>query len=62
VGKSNIFCAGDLNNINEGKLAYRAEYHGKLIAKHIAALVKDPNVCGRVWAAIQYTDLFVPFI
>jgi pyruvate/2-oxoglutarate dehydrogenase complex dihydrolipoamide dehydrogenase (E3) component len=56
VGKSNIFCAGDLNNINEGKLAYRAEYHGKLIAKHIAALVKDPNVCG-----LQYTACILTF-
>lgn len=44
VGSENVFAAGDISDVKEEKLAYRAERHAGVIAGNIRALAKDPKV------------------
>lgn len=48
-GKENIFGAGDVNGVKEEKLAYRAQYHAKVIAQNIAALATNSQVSAAKW-------------
>lgn len=44
-GLENVFAAGDISDVKEEKLAYRAESHAGILAGNITALAMKPKVC-----------------
>lgn len=55
-GLKNIFCGGDLNNIQEEKTAHNAEHHAKIIAHNILAAMEKHK------SFLNYTPSSAPLV